>query len=232
MKCLRLSSIVFSFLILLVVNAHSREAIDIPQIPYEQYIADRISEKNRDKECPALNYWGARGVEWGMTKSDLQNSASPLTKQGELKIFENNIRNLRGNFGNLPCEVEAVFDRESNKLSKIRRYFAGGLSERPERLAVYKEIKRKLMANYNAPTHNIHPDEIFRGEDAYVQGLDETYHVEWHGPETIVSLKLSDTELVLEYRQAPTSKADIQKERVKAALIYKRMYTGQPNTKK
>ena len=232
MKCLRLSTIVFSFFILIVVNAHSREAIDVPEIPYEQYIANRIFDKNRDKECPALNYWGDRGAEWGMTKSELQNSTSPLTKRGELKMFENNIRNLRGRFGNLSCEVEAVFDQESKKMNKIRRYFAGGLSERSERLAVYKEIKRKLMASYNAPTHNIHPDEIFRGEDAYVQGLDETYHVEWHGPETIVSLKLSDTELVLEYRQAPMSKAGIQKERVKAALVYKRMYTKQPNMKK
>jgi hypothetical protein len=226
------------FLIMIVVlgisssaNGDAQENISnivIPQISYEQYRVIRILGFNKNQECPSLDYWGIKGAEWGMERKMFLDSTSPFAHGAKTREKSPTIINNNSVFSGIPCRSEVFFDGASSKqrsgaekIKSVKRYFAAGVEDREQRLAVYQQIKAVLMAHYNAPTHNIHADEIFRGKDAYVQGLDDQYHVEWHGPETIVSLQLSDDELVLEYRQAPTSKADVYRERVTQAHEFK-----------
>ncbi|MBI1841540.1 MAG: hypothetical protein HYR88_11905 [Verrucomicrobia bacterium] len=77
------------------------------------------------------------------------------------------------------------------------------------------------MKAYNGPTTLVKADEVFRGKDAYVQGLDKEYALEWAGPETIVRLVLSDNELRVEFSQAPTSAALVKKQKVDDAVRHR-----------
>jgi hypothetical protein len=105
------------------------------------------------------------------------------------------------------CRRSLKFESPSGGLSAVQFQFASGVTSREERLAQYQALKAELMRAYQAPTHNIRPDEIFRGKDKYVQGLAGEYCLEWRGRETMISLRLSDLELTLQFRQAPSSRA-------------------------
>lgn len=194
----------FSILVVSVVAALSLTADPqdgILDIPYEEYSALRAVEGNSKRPLPKLDYWGARSFQWGDDGTTVSAAAQIEREDGE--------------FAGLSCRRELKSDVSERGLNRIRYSFASGISNRETRLQQYHVLKQQLVSAYHSPTHNIRSDEIFRGQDAYVQGLDKEYRVEWRGPETIVCLALSDEHLFLEFRQAPTSRAKEMKERVK-----------------
>lgn len=166
-------------------------------IPPEQEFANYISERNKDKALPELEYWGVNGVEWEET---------PEKKPGK----------------RVPANTEELFlDKPSQKtdnvdakgrLTGITRHFAKGIKERAGRLEMYQELKKRLIMAYGEPTHPFNPDVLIGGKDGYVRGVQPFYLLEWQGTETIVSLRLSDDDLALEFRQSPYSKASIKRE--------------------
>lgn len=180
-------------------------SVDVPGIPYSLYHAFKIAEVNPYKVFPSLDYWGLAGAEWGMTRTELAAAASLLATKEHVEL------------AGLPCRVETVFDSRTGGLTAIRKHFGDKLTTRFERVGQYHKIKKEVMENYHAPTDNIRPDEVYRGEDVYVQGLEQGYLVEWRGPETVVSLHLSDEILFLEYRQSSTSQAIAQRRKVEEA---------------
>jgi hypothetical protein len=165
-------------------------------MPYEQYRALSIRKEEQNKELPNPEYWGIAGMEWGALPGELK-------KSGAAQHWM---------IAGLQCRRVLTFEGPSGGLSAVRCHFAEAVPGREERLGQFQALKSRLVKVYNAPTHSLKPDEAFRGKDAYVQGLDKGYSLEWRGPETTISLRLSDEELTLEFRQAPSSQAVAKRE--------------------
>jgi hypothetical protein len=75
---------------------------------------------------------------------------------------------------------------------------------------MYRALLGALQEAYGDPSRHLHPQENVRGEDAYLQGLDLRYEVQWSGPETNVALQLSDRELVITFTPAERGRAAIR----------------------
>ena len=186
-------------------------AAEIPEIPLEEYLALRSVEDNRGNVLPRLDHWGVRGWEWDAEPAEPAPVAGP-----------------RDQMLGLVATQEFRTDPRSKKLTGLRFHFAAGVTNRAARLAAFQTLKGRLVETYHAPTKATKEDEIVRGQDAYVQGLDKEYRLEWHGPETVVCLCLSDATLFLEFRQAPNSRAAemrarVQRAREKETLIQQKL---------
>ena len=179
-------------------------AHDIPQLSYDEYRAQRTKELNETNDLPKLDYWGVKGFEWG----DAESRVTSLSGRSAALLGKS-------------CTRKFECDKTTKELKQIRHDFAAGVTNREARLAVYHSLKADLIKAYNAPTRTIKEDEVFRGKDAYTQGLDKEYSLEWAGPETTVQLFLSDQELFVEFRQSPNSEAPVKKEKVRAAIQHK-----------
>jgi hypothetical protein len=199
-------------LILALSNAYGQTTNHVEAIPYQHYRALRIRQRNQSSELPSPDYWGIGGLEWETKTSEL-----PKAALGPARDFR---------FFGLPCRRELKFESESKGLSKVSHYYASGTTDRAERLKQFCALKAELMKIYSAPTHNLKPERLMRGADGYVQGVDKDYCLEWRGGETIVSLRLSDQELVLEFRQSPTSRAIEMKQNAGAGSNFVSRMTG------
>lgn len=163
----------------------------------EQEFANYISERNKDKDLPELEYWGADGVEWGEVLN-IRHKKDLSTGSEEVFWGEPSLRN---------GSVDA-----KDRITNITRHFAKGVKDRAKRLTIYKHLKNKLTEKYGEPTHPFHPETSVGGKDAYVIGVQPFYEIEWQGSETIVSLRLADDDLALEFKQSPHSNAEIKRE--------------------
>lgn len=166
------------------------------ELSSQEYRARRMQEKHATKTLAPLDYWGIDGVEWG---------TEPVAAQAT--------RQLSG----LTCRRELHRGASSQGLNQVTYHFASGITNRAERLRQFQQLKSELLKTYSQPTHRPKGDSIVRGQDAYVQGLDKEYRLEWHGPETILTLALSDASLSLQFRQAPTSRVGEHRQNVKRA---------------
>ena len=196
----------FIILCLVVFNADrlpGQELGNISPLPRNENEALRMLIKNSQTNWPDLNYWGFDGYEWGENR-DVNATARKVTANSK-------------QFCELSCQQEVISDVPSNGVNRIQYSFAAGLTNREERVRLYHVLQDELLKAYQSPTHAIKSDEVFRGKDGYVQGLDKEYRLEWHGLETIVCLSLSDQSLFIECRQAPTSKANEMRQQIKRA---------------
>ncbi|MBI3869352.1 MAG: hypothetical protein HY299_12595 [Verrucomicrobia bacterium] len=194
----------FCFLLALLCFSKTIIAHEIPELPVDEYRAQRSQEENVSRELPQLDYWGIQGFQWGDTETTVASRQNKPTR-------------MLGS----ACQRSFACDKATRLLHQVRYDFAAGVTNREERLLVYQSIKAGLVKAYNGPTTLVKADEVFRGKDAYVQGLDKEYALEWAGPETIVRLVLSDNELRVEFSQAPTSAALVKKQKVDDAVRHR-----------
>ncbi|MFO0794927.1 MAG: hypothetical protein U0586_12815 [Candidatus Brocadiaceae bacterium] len=171
----------------------------------EQEFANYISERNKNKTLPELEYWGACGVEWG---------GIPEKRTGK-----DMATGVEESFLDMPSLKTPNIDVQG-KLTGITRHFAKNVKLRAERLKIFQELKKKLIVAYNEPTHPFNPDVLVGGKDGYVRGVQPFYLLEWQGTETIVSLRLSDDDLSLEFRQSPYSKASVKRENARLGKVF------------
>lgn len=198
------------------------ESVDVREMPSDYYFARKLAECNERLELPSLSYWGVADIQWGMSLVQaIEVRTASGTDKKQMKISENAIRNDKSSFLGVPCQSTVYLSGNGGIVGNgFRHDFASGVENRAARLAIYRKLKNQLIERYNAPTHNIAPDEVVRGEDAYVQGLDDKYHLEWHGSETVLSLRLSDKELVVEFKPSPKSRALAHRENVAKANAF------------
>jgi hypothetical protein len=178
--------------------------VGVPEMSYGEYRAMQVFRGNQKAELPGTEYWGVGALEWEMQKTNI--TSAPL-------------ETLLG----LSCKQEFTFHGPNEGLSAVRYIFAAGVTNRQSRLDQYLKVKEQLQQAYHSPTHTLSSEELCRGRDAYVQGLEKEYRCEWRGRETIIALQLSDVTLSLEFSQAPTSEARawremVQKGREKEAM--------------
>ena len=164
------------------------EKIDIPDVPYDVYLAQKLDEQNSNKELPTLDYGGVYGAKWGM-------SAKEVT--GGMKVSSQ--------LGSDQFEEARTFSQSGAKLNRIQRDFAAGVTDRKERLAAYRRIREQLVAAYGDPTHPLVPEVDSNGRDLYVAGQMPLYKLEWLGSHTKVTLLLSDKELSVTFVPGPES---------------------------
>lgn len=182
------------------------------EVPLAVYRAAMQAAENSGKELPKLDYWGVLGAEWGMAPAEFTQSAPKLLKGAAGKMEASSLRVSETEYLGATASLSVNFDKRTNALTSVKQVYATGLQDRSARLAVYQALKARLVEVYHAPTDNINAEREFRGADAYVSGLEQQYHVEWRGKETVVSLTLSDEELAVEFRQATTSEAALKRQ--------------------
>ena len=110
--------------------------------------------------------------------------------------------------GGLRCDSSVDFGPAG--LSKVQYRFATGVTDRRTELGMYRTLMSALQESYGNPSRHVRPQEEVRGEDAYVQGLDPRYEVQWSGRETNVALELSDRELAITFTPAVRSRAAVR----------------------
>lgn len=173
------------------------------EISYEDYIVKRTRELNSQKSLPDLSYGGVQGAEWGVIREDVLKNMSATAVPYKKQKGAWHIKSKNGKMAELPFELVIVADPKTGQLNAVQRYFANDIKKRSERLDEYYRLKEVLLAAYHIPTHSLYPDLKINGKDLYVSGQSHGYHLEWHGPKTIASLKLSDNELVVSFRESP-----------------------------
>lgn len=167
-------------------ESHSLELIheDGETLSPTQEFAMRLKAKNITNPYPDLEYWGVGEIEWGKPKANVSQSF---------------VEGLDGSSMNT---------KERNGfVDAVQFHFADDLSDREERLVEYRRIRSELITAYGQPSHGYFPETLHGQQDSYVKGINPLYHIEWQGGQTDVSLKLSDDDLVLEFRQSSTSTA-------------------------
>ncbi len=180
-----------------------------PEIPSDIYFAGITASSSATASLPTLDYWGVQKVVWGASESELVKVAPGMAVSAKLS----NVKVANCQLGGLRCETKMEFDSKG-KLSAIRKEFAQGHVDRHQRLGMYRVLLSTLTKKYSLPSRQMFPEEKVRGEDAYVQGLDEKYHVGWVGSETDVDLVLSDRELSVVFRPSEFSQATEHRKRM------------------
>ena len=181
----------------------------------EDYHAWQVKKQNENKVLPSLNYWGLGKFNWGSrlaVRSTDQRAVAAMIAPAKDPASRACL------FAGLECEFKLILDRQGDLVS-VRRIFLRGNGKIDRRLglAYYKRIKKALEAAYNAPSHNLKPDYSIDGKDVYASGLVSEYLVQWEGPETIVSLSLTDSDLVLDFSRSPSSSSKLLHQRAAKA---------------
>ncbi len=197
------------------------------EVDRDAYFAAATADRNRGLVLPSLNYWGIDGISWGSAAPEVSKSRTPLASAAAVAAGQPTSALSKCAFAGLNCSLTLDFKKQpsapaapsvttlpqpSSGLSEVRRSFAQGIKDRSVRLGMYMRLKAEIERSYGSPTHNIAAEDQVRGQDAYVQGLDAKYQVEWRGRETVASLVLSDNELALSLRPAATSTAPRQQQ--------------------
>lgn len=161
----------------------------IEEIPLDVYQAAILGSANEAALLPSLDYWGIGSAAWGMpTSSDAVAAAmSPTVESCTI--------------GGQSCTVSHIV--RGTALIGVRYDFAAGVEDRTTRLERYRALRAALTSEYGTPSDTGNDEDTLRGEDAYVQGLDALYSVDWIGNGTNVSLVLTDELLFIELGATP-----------------------------
>lgn len=180
------------------------------ELPFEIYEAAIVGINNNRKLLPSLDYWGVYDVAWG-DPSSKNDAVDKLATQNadECKIAE------------LKCSMSVLKNRE--QVSGVTYTFAESIIGRAERLVAYQSIKKSLLSAYGVPSISANDEELVRGEDAFVQGLDSKYELIWNGLGSNLRLLLTTNELLVTLKPA-SSQAN--KDRVQA---WRKFETMRPN---
>lgn len=180
---------------------------------YKVYLSGRIREANAGQPLPKLEYWGIQGAEWGMTRQQVEKDLKAKLALQDKKQGVWAAESRNGKFTGLAFRELMVFDGDKEKLKEVRRQIDTKAKTPNERLDLYQQLKKTLVSKYGLPYMS--DNEVLQGDkDLYVLGKNKGYHSEWAGPATAVWLQLTETDLVVSFRQAqdfdPDNKIKLQ----------------------
>jgi hypothetical protein len=187
-------------LLVLAPSANAQEAVPAPPvppspsqeiIPMQPYFTGLAGAGNRQEMLPALDYWGVGTAIWGSPAS-----TAPSTPASEASCT----------VAGRKCVAKTAFDQQKG-LQSVSYAFAEGVTDRAERLSIFRDLDKVLVNAYGAPSHSLAPPEDVRGQDAFVQGIDNRYDLLWTGPQTNARLTLTPDELTIVFDASASSDA-------------------------
>lgn len=171
-------------------NSNKSDAGHSAEIPYAVFQSALVGSRNESKLLPTLDYWGVGNLVWGM--SSQSGEAVEALQESQSRACE-----IAGH----SCRSEPRLQRQT--VSGVRYTFLDGQSGRAERLKVFQSLKRELISTYGPPSITDRDEEMVRGQDAFVQGLDHHYALEWLGVGTDVSLVMTSERLYIDLKPTP-----------------------------
>ncbi|TBD34341.1 hypothetical protein [Rhizobium ruizarguesonis] len=178
-------------------------------IEREAFFAAMAAKNSRNTLLPALTYWGVTGAAWGTPTADLERVAPAIVGPSvAAPAAAGGTTDLACVVGGLHCDSSV--ESKDGGLSKVLYRFGGGITDRRTRLGMYRSLLSALEDAYGDPSRQPHPQEDVRANDAYVQGLDPRYEAQWLGPETNVTLQVSDGELSVTLTPAMRGRAPVR----------------------
>jgi hypothetical protein len=156
-------------------------------IQMQPFFTGLTGAANRQEMLPALDYWGVGTAIWGSAQSS---APSAPASGGGCSIAGRN------------CVLKTAYDQQKG-LQSVTYAFADGVTDRAERLAIFSDLDKALVKAYGAASQSPASPENVRGQDAFVQGLENRYELRWTGPQTNVRLTMTPDELTIVYDAAP-----------------------------